>query len=42
LVGLSVERQRAIEAAVIDRIEVAPGVSGRRFDPNPLEVTWRA
>jgi hypothetical protein len=46
---LSVDQQRAVIKAVIDRIEVRKGVVGKRFDPmaeakglGRLTITWRA
>jgi site-specific DNA recombinase len=38
---LSLDRQRAILAAVIERIVVHRQGQGRRFDPNTIEVRWR-
>jgi site-specific DNA recombinase len=40
--SLSLDRRRAILAAVIDRIEIHPQGSGQRFDPDAIKVTWRA
>jgi len=40
--SLSLDRRRAILAAVIERIEVHPQGSGRAFDPNAIKVTWRS
>jgi site-specific DNA recombinase len=40
--SLSLDRRRAILAAVIERIEVHPQGSGQRFDPDAIKVTWRA
>jgi DNA invertase Pin-like site-specific DNA recombinase len=46
---LTTGQQRAVVGAVIDRIEVRPGMKGKRFDPvaesqgrGRLEITWRA
>jgi hypothetical protein len=39
---LSLDRRRAILAAVIERIEIHPQGSGQRFDPEAITVTWRA
>jgi site-specific DNA recombinase len=39
---LSLDRRRAILAAVIERIEIHPQGSGRAFDPDAVKVTWRA
>jgi site-specific DNA recombinase len=39
--SLSLDRRRAILAAVIERIEVHPQGSGQRFDPDAIKVTWR-
>ncbi|MBV9058692.1 MAG: recombinase family protein [Pseudonocardiales bacterium] len=39
---LSLDRRRAVIAALFDRITVHPGVQGRnRFDPQRLEPVWR-
>jgi hypothetical protein len=38
---LSLDRRRAILAAVIERIEILPQGSGQRFDPDAIKVTWR-
>ncbi len=38
---LSLDRRRAILAAVMERIEVHPQGQGE-FDPNAIKVTWRA
>jgi DNA invertase Pin-like site-specific DNA recombinase len=38
---LSLDRKRAILAAVVERIEIHPQGSGRAFDPNAIKVTWR-
>jgi site-specific DNA recombinase len=38
---LSLDRRRAILAAVIARIEIHPQGSGQRFDPEAIEVSWR-
>jgi hypothetical protein len=39
----SLDRQRAILAAVIERIEIDRTGPGRRaFDPNAVRVTWKA
>jgi site-specific DNA recombinase len=38
---LSLDRKRAILAAVIERIEIHPQGSGRAFDPDAIKVTWR-
>jgi hypothetical protein len=40
--SLSLDRRRAILAAVIERIEVHPQGSGQRFDPDAIKVTWRS
>jgi site-specific DNA recombinase len=40
--SLSLDRRRAILAAVIERIEVRPQGSGPRFDPDAIKVTWRS
>ena len=40
---LSLERRRAVIAALVDRISIGPAVRGRnRFDPERVDVTWRA
>lgn len=39
---LSLDRQRAILAAVIRRIEIHPQGKGVRFDPNTVKVFWKA
>jgi hypothetical protein len=46
---LSADQQRAVVGAVIDRIDVRPGMKGKRFDPvaeaqgrGRLKITWRA
>ena len=39
--SLSLDRRRAILAAVIERIEIHPQGSGQRFDPEAIKVTWR-
>jgi len=39
---LSLDRQRAILAAVILRIEIHPQGKGVRFDPEKVKVTWKA
>jgi site-specific DNA recombinase len=40
--GLSLERRRAIIAAVLDRVVVGPGRRGyNRFDPSRFELVWR-
>lgn len=39
---LSLDRRRAILAAVIERIEIHPQGSGQRFDPDTIMVLWRA
>jgi crotonobetainyl-CoA:carnitine CoA-transferase CaiB-like acyl-CoA transferase len=39
---LSLDRQRAILAAVIERIEVHPQGKGKAFDPNAVKVIRRA
>jgi hypothetical protein len=36
------DQKWAVIRAVIDRIEVVPGVVGKRFDPDRLRITWRA
>lgn len=39
---LSLERQRAVLAAVVERVTVGPAVRGRnRFDPERVDMTWR-
>lgn len=40
--NLSLDRQRAILATVIERVEIGPQLRGRTFDPNAIKVTWRA
>jgi DNA invertase Pin-like site-specific DNA recombinase len=40
--SLSLDRRRAILAAVIERIEVHRQGSGQRFDPDAIKVTWRS
>jgi hypothetical protein len=40
--GLSLDRKRAILAAVIRRIEVHPQGQGFRFDPEKIKVVWKA
>jgi site-specific DNA recombinase len=40
--GLSLDRKRAILAAVIRRIEVHPQGRGYRFDPEKVRVVWKA
>lgn len=40
--NLSLDRRRAILAAVIERVEIHPQGSGRAFDPDAIKVTWRA
>ena len=40
--GLSLDRRRAIIAAVLDRVEVGPGRRGyNQFDPSRFELVWR-
>jgi DNA invertase Pin-like site-specific DNA recombinase len=39
---LSLDRKRAILAAVIERVEIHPQGSGHRFDPDAIKVTWKA
>ena len=40
--GLSLERRRAIIAAVLDRVVAGPGRRGyNRFDPSRFELVWR-
>jgi site-specific DNA recombinase len=40
---LPLDRQRAVLGAVVDRVTVGPAVRGRnRFDPERVDVTWRA
>jgi hypothetical protein len=46
---LSVDQQRAVIKTVMERIEVRPGMKGKRFDPvaeangiGRLTITWRA
>ena len=38
---LSLDRKRAILAAIIGRVEIHPQGSGRAFDPDAIKVTWR-
>jgi site-specific DNA recombinase len=38
---LSLDRRRAILAAVIERIEIHPQGRGRNFDPETIKVRWR-
>jgi hypothetical protein len=41
--SLSPARQRAIVAALIDHLTIAPALKGRNtFDPNRIGVLWRA
>lgn len=41
--ALSLDRQRAVLAAVVDRVVIGPAVRGRnRFDPERVDVVWRA
>ena len=40
--GLSLDRKRAILAAVIRRIEIHPQGKGQRFDPERIKVMWIA
>jgi len=40
--GLSLDRKRAILAAVIRCIEVRPQGKGYRFDPEKIRVVWKA
>jgi len=40
--GLSLDRRRAILAAIIDRVEVHPQRKGPGFDPDTVKVLWRA
>jgi len=40
--SLSIDRQRAILAAVIDHIEIHPQGKGTRFDPDTIKVIWKA
>ncbi len=40
---LSTDRRRAVLAAVVERVTIGPAVRGRnRFDPERVDVTWRA
>ena len=40
---MTFDRRRAVIAAVIERVTVGPAVKGRnRFDPERVDVTWRA
>jgi hypothetical protein len=39
---LSLDRKRALQAAVIERVEIHPQGSGHRFDPDAIKVTWKA
>lgn len=39
--SLSLDRRRAILAAVIERVDLLPQGSGRAFDPDAVKVTWR-
>jgi hypothetical protein len=39
---LSLDRRRAILAAVIEKVTIHPQGSGRAFDPDAIKVTWRA
>ena len=39
---LSLDRRRAILAAVIERIELHPQGTGKAFDPNAVKVISRA
>jgi DNA invertase Pin-like site-specific DNA recombinase len=39
--GLSLDRRRAILAAMIRRIEVHPQRKGPGFDPNTIKVSWK-
>jgi site-specific DNA recombinase len=38
---LSLDRRRAILAAVIERVEIHPQGSGQRFNPDAIVVIWR-
>ena len=40
--GLSLENQRQVIRAVLERVEVGPASRGRVFDPGRLSFTWRA
>jgi DNA invertase Pin-like site-specific DNA recombinase len=40
--GLTIAQRRAIVAAVVDHITVAPGGRGRPFSPDRLSIVWRA
>lgn len=40
--ALSLEEQRQIIKAVVDRVEVAPATHGPVFDPSRLGIVWRA
>jgi hypothetical protein len=40
--SLSIDRRRAVIAAVIDHVVIAPAVKGRNtFDPSLVKVVWR-
>jgi site-specific DNA recombinase len=39
---LSLDRQRAILAAVVERVEIHPQGKGWRFDPEKVKVIWKA
>jgi site-specific DNA recombinase len=40
---MTFDRRRAVIAAVVERVTVGPAVKGRnRFDPERVDVTWRA
>jgi site-specific DNA recombinase len=40
--SLRIDQQRAVVAAVVDRVTVGPAVRGRnRFDPNRVTIDWR-
>ena len=40
--GLSLDRRRAILAAVVRHIEIHPQGNGSRFDPEKVKVIWKA
>jgi hypothetical protein len=40
--SLSLDRRRAILAAVIERVEIHRQGRGKNFDPNSIVVRWRA
>jgi hypothetical protein len=40
--SIGMDRQRAVIAAVIDRVVIHPAVKGRKaFDPDRVEIIWR-